>query len=375
MQEPKSSFLNREPDKKDFVEIEKLLSLGDIVAGIVHELNNPLSSILGYAEILQALDIDPLLKRYVNHIHLSAIRSTKIIEGLLTFLRKRDIVCTTEDINTLILQTVTLFEYQMRKSGVALVILLKAGKPLVRGDAYRLQQVFFNLFMNSLQALDQWGKERQISILSTRAGENIRIEFHDSGPGIDPSCREKIFAPFYTTKPDGTGLGLSIVYGIVKEHGGTITVLPQGSEHQGGCTFVIDLPRACEVAGLPDGAVAGVSGETAVVVGNDELIIDSLCIIQSQLGCDLVFTTSPVEAIRQLGEAGASHVFFDCKTAEMGYAEFVRKISGLENVKHLVLITGDASLDLDIVERKRPVSVLQKPVGLDELKRILTGDS
>ncbi|MDI6728709.1 MAG: ATP-binding protein [Thermodesulfovibrionales bacterium] len=234
------SFFNNGLPDRDIMEIERLASLGELIAGISHELNDPLSAILGYSEILQTIDMDPLIKRYINNIHISAMRSAKVVEGLLTFLRKKEIKFNQININDVIKQTVSLFEYQMRTNGISLVLRLSSDIPHAMGDFYRLQQVFFNIIMNALQALEKWRNERRISISSDSCESGVRVIISDSGPGIGREKIDKIFSPFFTTKPHGTGLGLSIVQGVIKEHGGRISVFSEGQ----GCSFVIELPSA-----------------------------------------------------------------------------------------------------------------------------------
>jgi signal transduction histidine kinase len=234
------SFFNNDVPDRDIMEIERLASLGELIAGISHELNDPLSAILGYSEILQTIDMDPQVKRYINNIHISAMRSAKVVEGLLTFLRKNEIEFNAININDVIKQTVSLFEYQMRTNSISLVLGLSSDIPHAMGDFYRLQQVFFNIIMNALQALEKWHDERRISISSDSCEGGVRVIVSDSGPGIDREHIHRIFSPFFTTKPRGTGLGLSIVQGIIKEHGGRISVLSEGQ----GCSFVIELPSA-----------------------------------------------------------------------------------------------------------------------------------
>lgn len=242
------SFFHKNVPNRDIIEIEKLASLSELIAGISHELNDPLSAILGYSEILQTIDMDPLIKRYINNIHTSAMRSAKVVEGLLNFLRKNDIEFNLIDINDVIKQTVSLFEYQIRTNGISLLLNLSSDIPHVMGDFYRLQQVFFNIIMNALQSLEKWHNERRILISSNSYESKVRVIISDTGPGINKEHIHRIFSPFFTTKPKGTGLGLSIVQGIIKEHRGGISVLSEQKAEQKaeghGCSFVIELPSA-----------------------------------------------------------------------------------------------------------------------------------
>lgn len=357
--------------EKDIIEIEKLASLGELIGGISHELNNPLSAILGYSEILQSLDIQPEIKKYIKNIHIAAMRSAKIVEGLLTFLRKRDVEFNAVNINDVIKQTVSLFEYQMRMNNISLVMELAAGIPHIRGDFYKLQQVFFNLIMNALQALEGWHKDRRIVISSDFLERSIvRAIVSDSGPGIASDNVGKIFSPFFTTKPKGTGLGLSIVQGIIKDHSGSISVF----SGEDGCFFAIDMPAAYNGMCYKDKNDGTIElNRKVLIVDNDELVLDAFSGVMEFMGCDVVFTTTASEGLIELKKSDFDFIFIDYRMPDMKSIEFIEKAAAYVDTGKIILITADVTLDADAIRQRYNIPVLQKPISMTEIKKILSG--
>ena len=360
------------PDK-GFMEKERLESLSELIGGIIHELNDPLSAILGFSEILESLDIDPEIKKYISNIHIAAVRSAKIVEGLLTFMRRKVIELTVLNINDVMKQTVSLFEYQMRTRNIALVLSLSSGLPPVKGDFYRLQQVFFNILMNALQSLEAWHMERRISIASECRDDMVRLVISDSGPGIGPENINKVFNPFFTTKPKGTGLGLSIAYGIIREHGGNISVRSEGN----GCTFVIDVPPTAVARLLTEGASVdtGKVRKRVLIVDDDELVLNAMSRVMGVIGCDVVFTTAASDAIAELKKDDFDIIFLDYKLSDMDGIDFLEKASGFTDTKKFVLITGDITLNAELIKQKYGIPILWKPIGLKEFRKVIAANA
>jgi two-component system, NtrC family, sensor kinase len=223
---------------KRLTDIQRLTSMSERIVGIAHELTNILTAIVANSEILQSLDLDAGIKRYVTTVYVSALRSLRIVEGLLTFLREKGIECNLININEIIEKTLSLFEYQMKLHDIRLSMNLTPNIPLVRGDSYKLQQVFFHIVMSAFQALDTRQGEKIIFVATSFDDRVVRIYISDSGLNVDQSLSERIFNPFLTTKPKGMGLGLNSVYTIVKAHGGSIHTLQGGK----GCTLSIEFP-------------------------------------------------------------------------------------------------------------------------------------
>jgi signal transduction histidine kinase len=245
-----------EDAQAQLVQSEKLSAIGQLAAGVAHELNNPLGGILGYAQFTleklrknvpektQAKEIQSYI-RYVSDIEVQARRCKTIVQNLLRFSRSsRTVEFEDLDVNRTIEETVTFVEHQLRISQMELDIQLTPDLPIIRGNAGQLQQVFTNLLINAMHASQPGAHIRIQSRYSPPLGEfggTVEIAVSDSGHGIAEENLKKIFEPFFTTKEigKGTGLGLSVSYGIVKEHGGEISV---ESEVGKGTTFTIVLP-------------------------------------------------------------------------------------------------------------------------------------
>ena len=223
------------------LQAEKLSAVGQLVAGVAHELNNPLTTIKGYAQLLQGEQLPESVWEDLRRVEEAADRCRRIVTDLLTFARRYEPELTDTDVNELLQRTVALRSYDLRVHNIAVRWDLTP-LPLIRADPHRLQQVILNLVFNAEQAILGEREGGLISIRSrAEADGHIRFAVADNGPGILPEHLSKIFDPFFTTKEvgAGTGLGLSISYGIVKEHGGRIWA---ESQPGAGATFYVELP-------------------------------------------------------------------------------------------------------------------------------------
>lgn len=225
----------------------KLASLGRLVSGVAHELNNPLTGILGYTELLGMKVKDETIKKDLDKIYRSAERCKVIIDSLLCFSRQQATQRTLAYIHEIIDKTLELRAYWHRTRNVELVRDFHEDIPLAYLDMQQIQQVILNILMNAEQSIVDSGRDGRIIIKTShdKAKERIMISIADNGIGIPKENIAKIYDPFYTTKPvnKGTGLGLSISYGIVLEHGGTIQVESKEGE---GATFYIEIPMRYE---------------------------------------------------------------------------------------------------------------------------------
>jgi PAS domain S-box-containing protein len=224
---------------------EKLAALGTLAAGIAHEINNPLGIISSRIEVmLLEAESEPLPRAVVDDlltVHRHAKRVARIAQGLLSFSRQSSTEFTVVDVNRVVEDTVLLARGQIEKAGVALRVTLAPGLAPVRGNAGALGQVVLNLLTNARDASPAGG---EIVIVTSSAKDDpawVDIAVADHGHGMDAETLTRIYDPFYTTKPTGTGLGLSIAYGIVRDHGGTITAASEPGE---GTRFLVRLPVA-----------------------------------------------------------------------------------------------------------------------------------
>lgn len=230
--------------QRRLIQSERLTAVGELVAGVAHELNNPLTAVLGFASLLQQM-APAEMQHDLAMIVEGATRARRIVQNLLAFARQREAHLEEVDLNAAVRQVLALLSYQMRSHGITVEERLADSLPMTVADATALKQVLLNLLNNAQQALASWKGERRISI-TTRAEvqdgqQRLVIDVADTGPGILPEHLPLVFEPFFTTKPvgEGTGLGLSICYGIVKQYHGDIRV---SSVPGKGACFTVELP-------------------------------------------------------------------------------------------------------------------------------------
>jgi len=219
---------------------EKLAAIGELVAGVAHELNNPLTGISTFAQLLLEDELEGEQLESVSLIKREADRAIGVIRDLLLFARKTDARDVPVDINTVVKHTARLRALASRSSGIEVHMHLDESHPKVRGDEQKLQQVLLNLLVNAEAAL-QDAQVRHLSLITRNRDGTVAIVVADTGHGMPLSTSQRVFEPFFTTKPpgEGTGLGLSVSYGIIQAHRGTISV---DSTPDVGTTFTISLP-------------------------------------------------------------------------------------------------------------------------------------
>ncbi|MCU1297923.1 MAG: signal transduction histidine kinase, nitrogen specific, NtrB, partial [Acidobacteriaceae bacterium] len=238
------------------VHAEKMAAVGQLVSGVAHEVNNPLTAILGFADLLmENHDVPESARKDLRVILQEAQRTKQIVQNLLSFARQMPPQRKPVQLNAVLRRTLQLRAYDFHSRGVDVIEHLDQDLPYVIGDAHQLQQVFLNIVNNAYDAVRATVSPARIEITTVKQDSFVEISFRDNGHGI--SFPERIFDPFFTTKEvgEGTGLGLSICYGIVREHGGEI--LCRNNEDGEGATFIVRLPSASELASV--GMAAGVT--------------------------------------------------------------------------------------------------------------------
>jgi signal transduction histidine kinase len=244
VQELRDSLANVKRLQTHFVQSEKLASLGQLAAGAAHEINNPLTAILGYADVLigeSAAGQRP--HTIAEKIRDQARRTKDLVNNLLSFARQVPVEKQLLDLNTVLTSAVQLRHLDLREKNIRIELDNRGILPAVRGDPNQLLQVFYHLISNAVDAMEVVGGGT-LAIRAFREKGFVVTEFSDGGPGMQQP--ERVFDPFYTTKPvgKGTGLGLSICYGVMQEHGGRITGF---NRPEGGCTFRLEFPAVLAV--------------------------------------------------------------------------------------------------------------------------------
>ena len=232
---------NQKHTEERLRETARLASIGELAAGVAHEVNNPLTNILGYSQMLLNEDHPETFREGLETVISESQRAAKIIRNLQFFARRSVTNMNPAHINEILSRALDLKQHEFVKSEISLELDLAEDLPKVLIDEHQLVQVIVNILTNAQQAMESIQRVRELSVRTTISGETARIRIQDSGPGIPPEQKPLIFEPFYTTKEVGmgTGLGLSICHGITQEHRGTIW---SSSLPGQGATFNIELP-------------------------------------------------------------------------------------------------------------------------------------
>jgi two-component system NtrC family sensor kinase len=225
--------------QEQLLQSEKMSAVGQLIAGVAHELNNPLTAILGYAQLLESEGLNNRAQDYVSKLFKQAQRTHRVVQNLLSFARQRKPQRDEVDIRKILDETLALRDYDLKINNIGVERDLPSEPAMVVADPHQIEQVFLNIINNSVDAILETGHTGKLKIRIRCEGGHVSTQFTDDGAGIkDP---KRIFDPFYTTKSvgKGTGLGLSICYGIVKEHGGDITA---NNASSGGAVIEVRLP-------------------------------------------------------------------------------------------------------------------------------------
>jgi two-component system NtrC family sensor kinase len=372
--------------QQQLIQSEKLSAIGELISGIAHELNNPLTGVMGYSQLLQLRqDLDDRAKESLLKINNLALRCQKIVQNLLSFARKQKPERKLSDINEILERTVELRSYEMQVNNVELVRELERDLPKTIADAHQLQQVFLNVLTNAEQAmLEANGRGRlAIRTRSDRIDNRIEIEIQDDGPGIPEAHLTKIFDPFFTTKQvgKGTGLGLSLSYGIIKEHGGNIYARTRPG---GGATFTIELPlisRLQEAPALtPDLTPEAFHFENLVrdkrilVVDDEKYILDFFVEVFQMFPIRVDTANNGRAAMEKMRQKEYDLIITDFKMPEMSGKELFEWVRSerpqLE--RHIIFVTGDTvSAETRSFFESTPNRYLAKPFKIEEVKQVI----
>jgi len=231
----------RKKMEEQLIVTDRLASIGELASGIAHELNNPLTGVIGFSELLLEKDVPNEIREDIAIIHNEAMRAAEVVKNLLTFGRKHTPLKQLVNINSVIASVLGLRAYEQKVSNIKVVKRLASDMPEVMADSFQLQQVFLNIVINAEYSMQEAHRGGVLTIMTEREGDIIRATLNDDGLGIKKEDLGHIFDPFFTTKEvgKGTGLGLSICHGMITEHGGRIYAQ---SEIGKGAAFIMELP-------------------------------------------------------------------------------------------------------------------------------------
>jgi len=231
----------RKKMEEQLILTDRLASIGELASGIAHELNNPLTGVIGFAQLLLGKDVPDDVKEDLRVINREAQRAAEVVKNMLVFARKHAPVKQLVDINSIIEKVLELRTYEQRVSNIQVNTSLASDLPEVTADYFQLQQVFLNIIINAEHFMIEAHNRGTLTITTEKVRDIVRASFADDGPGISKENLGHLFDPFFTTKEvgKGTGLGLSICHGIITDHGGQIYIESKLGE---GATFTVELP-------------------------------------------------------------------------------------------------------------------------------------
>ena len=359
------------------IQSEKLSAVGQFVAGVAHELNNPLTAVIGFADLLGGAETNEKNRRHLELIAKSAHRCHKIVQSLLSFARQHAPERRLVEINRVVDEVLEIMAYDLRTSNVAVKREFAEGLPPLMADPHQLQQVFVNILGNARQAIEPFRRDGEV-IVSTRVVEKtVYIEFKDNGPGIRSDALSRIFDPFFTTKPlgKGTGLGLSLSYGIIQEHGGKIGVQ---SELGHGATFRIELPAAAAPGAIqrePERptqvATRSGAGKAVLVVDDENWILELTQDLLRAEGYTVETASGGEEALARIAGRHFDAIVCDWKMPGLNGLHLYEQLRTGQPAAatRLLFMTGDViNEDFQTFLKKNARPCLSKPFAIEEFR-------
>lgn len=364
--------------QEQLIQSEKLSAVGQFVAGVAHELNNPLTAVIGFSELLQSAQTDEKTKGHLDRIAKSAHRCHKIVHSLLSFARQEAPERKLVELHTVLDEVLEIMAYDLRTSNITVIKEYAPSLPTILADPHQLQQVFVNILGNARQAIEPFQNEGRVVICTRCTDGWVTVEFQDNGPGIKPQHLARIFDPFFTTKPagKGTGLGLSLSYGLIQEHGGKISAV---SEPGHGATFIIELPVASAAptalrrSGTPfPFAPAGTpTGKTILVIDDEQWILDLAGELLRTEGHAVETAASGQQALELMSRQKFDVMVSDWKMPGLNGIRLYEHLlaTNPEAAKRTLFMTGDVVSDtFQSFLLQHELACLSKPFAISEFR-------
>jgi CheY-like chemotaxis protein/anti-sigma regulatory factor (Ser/Thr protein kinase) len=343
-------------------------SLAQVVAGLSHHLNNPLTAILGYAELLLRRDLDASAKGMLEHIHQQAERCKRTLQSLNEMTRQSGEDFQTVNLHSLVQECVAIKSSEFEAHQVCVQIDFPAGGLLVQADPTALQQVFFQLFDNAVQALDKNSKDRTLLICGSKSNEWAEVRVKDHGSGIEPDVLPRVFEPFYTTKPrdQNPGLGLTVCLAILQEHEGRIEV---DSSHDAGTCVTLFLPDKLKPATATSGLSKLLEGRKILVAEDEPALAQLLNSLLTPLKAQVVHASDGLEALASAQQGHWDLIISDIQMPGMSGIELYQRLASLDPAlaSRMILITGSTRAEPERLLHDAKAQFLYKPFSRSEL--------
>jgi signal transduction histidine kinase/ActR/RegA family two-component response regulator len=355
---------------------EKLSAMGELLAGVAHELNNPLAILMGWTSLLENKTTDPALREDVRKIHSAADRCGRIVRTFLSMARQKPPKCEHTSINDVVTGAVDLLGYGLRTSDIELVTRLGESLPEPEMDADQIGQIIVNLIVNAQHVLAEQPLPRRIELETGTMDNGVYCRVSDNGPGMPDEVMQRVFDPFFTTKDNGlgTGVGLSVSRTIACEHGGELKV--ESSDQ--GAVFTLWLPLASNIASKADVATSGTAAslqtEHVLIVDDEPELASVLSEILRSAGLETTQLHSGKEALNWLENHHCDFILTDIRMPDMDgpalWRELTRRHPALS--RRTAFITGDtlsASIAPFLKQTGRPW--LEKPFTPEQVLELI----
>lgn len=373
--------------QEQLLQSEKLAALGELVTGVAHELNNPLTTVVGYAQLMQGdSNMPPKVDRQMQKIHQEAVRASHIVQNLLAFARRSEPHKSWLDVNSELGTLVRMRDYQLQADNVKVVCHYDKDLPRIWGDPHQLQQVYLNIINNAAQAMVEWRGGGEIVITTEpvmlqreELVPGVRITFADNGPGIAPDHLRKVFDPFFTTKNvgQGTGLGMSISLGIISNHNGRIWA---ESRLGHGARFMLELPAVVDdtvvieeeaptLTPPPPGPQSHI-----LVIDDEEPVVTLITEILALDGHWVTPAFNGAEALALLEAHDVDLILSDVRMPAVGGPTFfeILQTTRPDLLKRVIFVTGDTvSQSTQQFLQKTGCPVLAKPFDPERLRGLV----
>jgi CheY-like chemotaxis protein len=354
---------------------EKMAALGGLLAGVAHELNNPLSVVVGQATLLIDSGAEPSTITRAEKIYKAADRCSRIVKSFLALARRKPPERKAVAINGLVQSSLELLGYQIRTNNVEVVLELQPDLPDVTGDGDQLIQVVTNLVLNAAQAMDGWKGTHRITIHSRTDQNMVILTVADTGPGVPPEIRTRVFEPFFTTKGNkgGTGVGLSLCLNIVASHGGQLLIEDTPG---GGATFIIQIPAAlsgnAEVT--PEQKQSTLPKLKILIVDDEIELAQTLADLLEPEGHEIDIAINGAIALEKLHKKPFELIISDLRMPVLDgpglYEALKRELPTYAN--KIIYVTGDTlSSHVQTFLNQYTVPVIDKPYRLADIRRAI----